>query len=124
MANFKLPLSGDVPVSVAPWTNLFGSVGDHFSFLNVELGHSSAPEVEKQVLERVGSYGKQLGCMGDVLRILVERLEMDRLSEEERMAIYAFKIMLRDVDEIKSAHGRAPATISPGKDGRRLPAER
>ncbi len=110
MAIFKLPLSGDVPFAVAPWTNLFGSVGSHFSFLNVEVGHSSAPQVEEEVLKNVGSYGKQLGRMGDALRVLVDRLDEKDLSKKERKAIRAFLAMVDEIDDIKRANGRvAPA---------------
>ncbi len=108
MAIFRLPLSGDVPVSVATWTNLFGSVGNRFSFLNVEVGHSSAPEVERQVLENVGSYGKQLGRMGDAMRVLVEHFEPKKgLSRDEKRALRALIAMLDEIDGIKRAHGRA-----------------
>lgn len=107
MAIFRLPLSGDVPVSVAPWTNLFGSVGNRFSFLNVEVGHSSAPEVERQVLEDVGSYGKQLGRMGDGLRVLLDHFKPEKpLTPEEKKAIRALLAMLDEIDDIKSAQGR------------------
>ncbi len=107
MAIFRLPLSGDVPVSVAPWTNLFGSVGNRFSFLNVEVGHSSAPEVERQVLDNVGSYGKQLGRMGDAMRVLLDHLKAEKLTPEEKKAIRALIAMLDEIDDIKRARGRA-----------------
>jgi hypothetical protein len=107
LAIFRLPLSGDVPVSVAPWTNLFGSVGNRFSFLNVEVGHSSAPDVERQVLDNVGSYGKQLGRMGDALRVLLDHFKPERpLTPEERKAIRALFAMLDEIDDIKRAQGR------------------
>lgn len=108
MAIFRLPLSGDVPVSVAPWTNLFGSVGNRFSFLNVEVGHSSAPEVERQVLDNVGSYGKQLGRMGDAMRVLLDHFRAEKLTPEEKKAIRALIAMLDEIDDIKRAQGRAP----------------
>ncbi|WP_442756583.1 hypothetical protein ACNHKD_08265 [Methylocystis sp. JAN1] len=113
MAIFKLPLSGDVPFSVAPWTN-FGAVGNRFAFLNVELGHSSAPEVEGKVLDNVGSYGKQLGRMGDALRVLLDHFEPDKpLSRKEKRAIRALQAMLDEIDDIKRAAGRAPSEDEP-----------
>ncbi|WP_457797567.1 hypothetical protein [Methylocystis sp. S23] len=97
-----------MPFSVAPWTN-FGAVGNHFSFLNVEVGHSSAPEVERKVLENVGSYGKQLGRMGDALRVLLDHFEPEKpLSRKERKVIRALQAMLDEIDDIKRAAGRAP----------------
>jgi hypothetical protein len=35
--------------------------------ININLGQSSAPEVEQEILEDVGSYGRQLGRIGDAL---------------------------------------------------------
>lgn len=108
MAIFKLPLSGDVPFSVAPWTN-FGAVGNRFSFLNVEVGHSSAPEVEEKVLENVGSYGRQLGRIGDALRVLVDHFEPEKpLSRREKKAIRALEAMLDEIDDVKRSCGRTP----------------
>lgn len=109
MAVFKLPLSGDVPVNVAAFWNPFGIVGSNFSFMNVELGQSSAPQVEQQVLKNVGSYGKQLGRVGDALRVLVEKLDENDLSKKDKKAIHAFLAMLDEIDDIKRARGRAPA---------------
>ncbi len=109
MAIFKLPLSGDVPFSIAPWTN-FGAVGNRFSFLSVDVGHSSAPEVEQQVLENVGSYGKQLGRMGDAMRVLLDHFEPKKgLSRDEKKAIRALQAMLDEIDGVKRARGRTPA---------------
>ncbi len=113
MAIFKLPLSGDVPFSVAPWTN-FGAVGNHFSFLNVEVGHSSAPDVERTVLDNVGTYGKQLGRMGDALRVLVDHFEPKKqLSRKERKALRALRAMLDEIDDIKREAGRTPFADEP-----------
>jgi hypothetical protein len=109
LAIFKLPLSGDVPFSVAPWTN-FGPLGNRFSLLNVEVGHSSAPEVERNVLDNVGSYGKQLGRMGDALRVLLDHFEPKKpLSRDEKKAIRALCAMLDEIDDIKCAHARPAA---------------
>jgi hypothetical protein len=109
MAIFKLPLSGDVPFSVAPWTN-FGAVGNRVSFLNVDVGHSTAPDVEAQVLRDVGSYGRQIGRMGDALRVLIDHFEPRKaLSREEKKALRALVALLDEIDDIKRAHGRAAA---------------
>jgi hypothetical protein len=105
VAVFKLPLSGDVPFSVAPWTN-FGVLGDHASFFTVNVGQSSAPEVESRVLEDVGSYGRQLGRIGEALRVLVEAFDEHSLAPRQRKAIRAFLAMMDEIDDIKRAHGR------------------
>jgi hypothetical protein len=67
MPVFKLPLSGDVVQSISPWTAFMSPMGSQFGLINVTLGQSSAPEVEGDVLSDVGTYGKQLGQIGDAL---------------------------------------------------------
>jgi hypothetical protein len=47
--------------------------------------------VENHVLREVGSYGKQLGKIIDVLAVLVSRLPPDGLTPQERRAVDAFR---------------------------------
>jgi hypothetical protein len=57
MALFKLPLSGDVVQWINPMTWFIS--GNQIT-ANVYLGESGAPEVEVEVLDRIGTYGRQL----------------------------------------------------------------
>jgi hypothetical protein len=108
MPNFKLPLSGDVVQSINPWTWNFNSVGGQFGVINVNLGQSTEPKVEEEVLSDVGTYGKQLGRIGDVLIVLLSHLPSDiSLTDHEKHAIAALKEMLNKVAEVKAKHGRA-----------------
>ena len=61
MPTFKLPLSGDVTQSINPWNWFWRSVGGQFGLININLGKSADPDLESQILEDVGSYGRQLG---------------------------------------------------------------
>ena len=70
MPSFKLPLSGDVVQSINPWTALLSPIGSQFGLININLGQSSAPDVEAEVLSDVASYGKQLGQIGDARQAL------------------------------------------------------
>jgi hypothetical protein len=102
------PLSGDVSQFIAPWSVFFNPSHSSFSAITVNLGRSSAPDVEKDVLAEVGSYGKQLGRIGDALAVLMAHFKPDRaLSEKEQRAIDALKGMLIDIDDIKTHRGRA-----------------
>ena len=65
MPTFKLPLSGDVVQSINPFTAFM--TGGQFGLVNINLGQSSEPKVEEEVLSDVASYGKQLGRIGDAL---------------------------------------------------------
>ncbi len=58
MPAFRLPLSGNVTQSINPWTMLFNPVGSQVGLVNIDLGQSSQPEVEQEVLTDVASYGK------------------------------------------------------------------
>ena len=71
MAELKLPLSGNVSQLISPWTAWFSALGSQIGLVNIHLGQSSAPEVERDILNEVGSYGKQLGRVGDVLIVLL-----------------------------------------------------
>ncbi len=107
MPNFKLPLSGDVAQTINPWTAVFSPYGGQFELININLGRSSAPQVEEDVLSDVGSYGKQLGRIGDALVVLLAHFHPQcALSAKEEKAIADLKAMLDEIDAIKRRHHR------------------
>ena len=63
-----MPLSGDVVQSIKSWTASFSPMGSQLGVINIKLGQSSAPDVEQEVLSDVGSYGRQIGRIGDARR--------------------------------------------------------
>ena len=67
------PFSGGVAQNILPWNWFANFTGNRFSWFTVNLGRSSAPEVEADILENVGSYGRQLGRIGEVLEVLVAK---------------------------------------------------
>jgi hypothetical protein len=109
MTDFRVPVaapwSGDVSQWIAPVAAFMPSAGQ-FGLINISLGQSSAPVVERDVLAEVGSYGRQLGKIADVLAVLVARLPREALSEGERDAVEEFVWMRRQIDRIKRRHGR------------------
>jgi hypothetical protein len=78
MPNFRLPLSGDV-------TQTF----------NIDLGTSSNPEIEKQVLSDPG----------EALIVLLKHVKMEHLSQDDEMAIRDLKCMLHEIANVKERHG-------------------
>ncbi len=100
MASVRLPLSGDVSQVINPmsWTTNASQIG----FFNVDLGSSGDPEIERQVIADVGSYGRQLGRIGDVLGILLQHIDKSSLSAHEAATIGDFEAQLRAVDRIKA----------------------
>src|SRR5229473_3606195 len=75
--------------------------------MGIYLGESSAPEVEAEILDRVGTYGRQLGQITDAMIVLLRHLpHRANLAPEEREAIEAFEKMANDIANIKEKHKR------------------
>lgn len=105
MATLKLPLSGDVMQSI--WTAFLSPFNNKIGFINIDMGRSTAPEVEEEVLAEVGSYGKQLGRISDALTVLLAHFHpREPLTQDEQDAIAALRIMLNEIADIKSRHKR------------------
>ena len=101
MSEFRLPLSGDVTQAINPWKWVFAPGESQIGLFNVNLGSSSDPELEQEILNRVGTYGKQLGQIGDVLRVLLDHVKLDHLHEDEKQQIKALRLQLDLIDHIK-----------------------
>jgi hypothetical protein len=117
MTAFKLPLSGNVSQIISPWTNWFSAFGSQVGLININLGQSSAPEVEREILEDVGSYGRQLGRIGDALAVLMKHFHPEGpLDPDEEKAIRALKAMLDQINDIKARHNRLAVAPSAKTD--------
>ena len=114
MATIKTPLGGDVSQFIAPWSWFVRQAGQLGMFI-FNFGATPAPEVEAQVLEDVGSYGRQLGRLADAVEVLVATLNRNSLSPEQQAAISAFETQLKEVRRVKAAAGRGaqPSLLSP-----------
>ena len=111
MPTFKLPLSGDVVQSINPFTAFM--TGGQFGLVNINLGQSSEPKVEEEVLSDIATYGKQLGRIGDALIVLLAHCHPHKpLTADEAKAIAALKTMLNEIANVKEKYKR-PA-IRPG----------
>lgn len=99
MKQFRLPLSGDVTQSINPWTWIWD--GNQFGNVTVNLGLSRDPEMERDILHQVGSYGRQIGQITDAIKVLVERLDRSTLKPEEQKAIELFEIQAEMVELVK-----------------------
>jgi hypothetical protein len=105
MPIFKLPLSGDVVQSINPFTNFMA--GGQFGLVNINLGQSSEPKIEAEVLSDVATYGKQLGRIGDALIVLLEHFHPpEALNAEQAAAIADLKKMLNKIADVKQKHKR------------------
>ena len=85
----------------------FSPIGSQFGLININLGQSSEPNVEADVLSDVASYGKQLGKIGDALIVLLKHFKPETpLTKEERTAIESLKKMLNQIADVKKNHER------------------
>ena len=78
-----------------------------FNLFTVTLGATSNAEIEQEALEKVGSYGKQIGHLAEALEVLIQKLKiLDRtdLSEDDRDALQVFLGDVSAIRQIKSSH--------------------
>ena len=115
MPTFKLPLSGDVTQSINPFTAFM--TGGQFGLIHVNMGQSTEPDVETEVLSDIATYGKQLGRIGDALILLLAHFHPRKpLTTDETKAIAALKEMLEQVAKVKEKYKRPalhPAATPP-----------
>lgn len=112
MPDFRLPLSGDVIQSINPWNWFVRTVGGQFGLININLGRSTNPELEARILDEVGSYGNQLGKIGDALGVLLAHVDRSRLSEAEACKIEEFEAQLAEISRVKAKRAALPAAPS------------
>lgn len=105
MSDVNLPLSGPVTQTINPWTAYLTAMGSQIGLINVNVGNSSDPNIEKDALSSVASYGKQLGRIGDALIVLLNHLHLKDLSEGEASAIRDLTCMLDEIANVKVKHG-------------------
>ncbi|MGO9134282.1 MAG: hypothetical protein ACLP8A_09580 [Methylovirgula sp.] len=85
--------------AINPWT--FYQQGAQFGLINIDLGLTPHPEVEQAVLDEVGSYGRQLGHIGDALEVLLDHLKLDGLSPSEKDALAVLRGELAAIRQVK-----------------------
>ena len=100
MANVYMPLQ------LAP-SSLTQPILPNWSFnlFSVNLGATSNAKVEQQVLDQVGSYGKQIGHLAEALEVVIHKLqflEHKDLSQDEKDAVQVF---LGDVAAVRKLKG-------------------
>ena len=101
MANaFQLSLAPkELWQAINPWS--FYQQGAQFGFINIDLGQTNHPDVEQSILDEVGSYGRQLGRIGDVLEILMNHIDLKGLSKAEQDSLDVLRGQLAAVRKVK-----------------------
>jgi hypothetical protein len=97
-----MPLARNDIQSSNPLTWHFNPGSSQGSF-NVELGNSSAPQVEEDILSAVASYGKQLGRIEEALAVLLDHFRPETpLAPSEQNAIAELRTLLGEIAEAKA----------------------
>jgi hypothetical protein len=96
--NLQMPLSGDVHQTLNPWNWL----------ININMGKSSDPGLERAILEEVGTYGRQLGRLSEALEVLLNHVKLENLKPDERKKITAFLYLQEEIAAVKSRSRERP----------------
>jgi hypothetical protein len=85
--------------AINPWT--FTQTGAQYGLLNINLGNTPKPDLEQKILEQVGSYGRQLGRIGDALEVLLDHVKLEGLTDRERDALAILRGQLAEIRQVK-----------------------
>jgi len=86
--------------AINPWT--FYQQGAQLGLINIDLGQTPNPEMEQAILDKVGSYGRQLGHLGDALDVLLNHVKLEDLKSAEKDAIAVLRGDLAKIRQVKS----------------------
>ena len=99
--HFKLSLAPDrLWQAINPWS--FYNQGAQLGLINVNLGQTPRPDIEQKLLDEVGSYGRQIGRIGDALEVLIDHVPLEGLSKDEKDALNILKGQLAEVRKVKA----------------------
>ncbi|MFN3075403.1 MAG: hypothetical protein ABT940_00705 [Alphaproteobacteria bacterium] len=94
--SFLLPFSGSVWQDYHPLTNWFSPT--------IQLDFAGNHKIEKDVVGKVASYGKQLGRVIDVLAVMAEAAKKDSTSKEFIDDVDRLVQMKKDIEAVKEAN--------------------
>jgi hypothetical protein len=105
--------------AINPWT--FSLNGSQLGVVNIDLGQTPDPQAERAILQQVGSYGRQLGHIGDVIEVILDHLKLKdkNLEPAERDAIDVLRGQLAQVRQVKA---RVEARQANSANGQSAPA--
>jgi hypothetical protein len=97
-----------IPLQLAP-SSLNQPILPNWSFnlFNVNLGASTNAAIERDALQTVGSYGKQIGHLAEALEIVIGKLNLldsSDLSQSEKDTLQVFLGDISAVRKIKASH--------------------
>jgi hypothetical protein len=109
-------MSTPFQISLAPqqlWQAInpmtFYQQGAQFGLINIDLGDTAESDLERKLLDRVGSYGRQVGRIGDALEVILSHVKLGDLKPEEKDALDVLKGQLAAVRQVKAGHSASDA---------------
>ena len=100
---FQISLAPDqLWQAINPMT--FYQQGAQFGLINIDLGDTAESDLERKILDKVGSYGRQIGRIGDVLEVVLKHVKLGDLSSDEQDALDILKGQLAAVRHVKAGH--------------------
>ncbi len=84
------PFSGDVHQAINPWS-WAASIMQQAGFININNFESSAPNVEKDIIENIAGYGKQIDSLNQLMDIVLSKIDTSNLTEEQTRAMTTFQ---------------------------------
>ena len=87
---------------INPWFNDWS--GNQIGFINIDFGQTQHPDLERKILDEVGTYGRQLGHLGDVVEVLMGLVDRSVLSDKQRDMFAILEGELAKIREVKRGH--------------------
>jgi hypothetical protein len=87
--------------SINPWRFVFSPGGSQYGLINFSM-KSSNPEMERDIVENVASYGRQLGRLNDVVTVLLKHIPLQDLEPVEHKALTEFQALANQIAAAKA----------------------
>jgi hypothetical protein len=94
--------------------------GAQFGLINIDLGGAGNSDLERKILKTVGSYGRQLGRIGDALEVILKHVKLEDLKPDEQDALDILKGQLAAVRQVKASQ-RASAAANASSETQSRP---
>jgi hypothetical protein len=114
-------MSTPFQISLAPnqlWQAInpmtFYQQGAQFGLINIDLGGAGDSDLERKILDKVGSYGRQIGRIGDALEVILNHVKLGDLKPDEQDALDILKGQLAAVRQVKASHRESGAAKASG----------
>jgi hypothetical protein len=79
----------------------------NWSFVRIDMGNSANPALERHLIDRVGSYGRQIGKLVEAVEVLAAKLPRAKLTEKEKDALDALAELAADLRTARRTFSRA-----------------